>query len=219
MWCEWNVMCCVKRTLASNQQTWFPVGGSFATRWLCDLKRFIYAFYRFYRLQKGSSSLGGSSKPCYFTHWCVSIDSEVSNLLLLGIKSWHLQTVYSRSADKFSPVMSFSPTYLLKGFLKSVSCGHHTGKTSATATKNLSNDQFHYWRAYKTFSWLPLPQSFWISVFHKNIFCQHFANILSIFCQLGKILSVKILSSGHSLEKTVSLKYGPPSVNCWLDFP
>lgn len=48
---------------------------------------FMFSEYQIYPLSKGSIRLGGSSKTCYFSHWYVSIDSEVNNLLLLEIKS------------------------------------------------------------------------------------------------------------------------------------
>lgn len=73
---------------------------------------FMFSEYQAYPLSKESVRLGESSQPCYFSHWCSSIDSEVNNLLLLEIKSGRLQTTCGCGIDKFSPVMSFSPTHL-----------------------------------------------------------------------------------------------------------
>lgn len=144
---------------------------------------FMLSEHHFYWLQKGSIRLGWSSQPCYFTHWSVSISSEVSNLLLLGMKSWRLQTVYWWSADKFSPVMSFSPTHFWNGFL-TVWVVATTLVRSVPRTLHVTSCIIYV--PIKHFHGYHLAQSFWISAFHKNIFCQYFSNILSIFCQLGR---------------------------------
>lgn len=62
----------------------------------------------------------------------------------------------------------------------------------------------------KVSGYLLFIKTFFVNIFPT--FCQYFVN-------WEKILSVKILSSGHRLKKTVFLKYSPPRVNCWAGFP
>lgn len=62
----------------------------------------------------------------------------------------------------------------------------------------------------KHFHGYHLAQSFWISAFHKNIFCQYFSNILSMFCQLEKNIVCQNTVFWAQAERTVFLKYSPP---------
>lgn len=82
-----NVMCHVKRPQSAALVS-KGVAALLLTNGVTSGTLFMFSEHHFLSTTKGKyPTLQGASKPRYFTRWHVSIDPEVSNLLLLEIKS------------------------------------------------------------------------------------------------------------------------------------